>query len=154
MGRPLVIAHRGASGLAPENTFSAVATAIELGADMVEVDVQLSRDGHPVIFHDFTAARTVSIPAGSPVITKSTRITDLTLEEIRSLDVGAWFSLAFAGLRVPTLSEVLAQCAGRIELNLEIKLDPRAQARGGNRRELAVAQLDRALRECSAKGSS
>jgi glycerophosphoryl diester phosphodiesterase len=152
MRHPLVIAHRGASGLAPENTSAAVATAIELGADMVEVDVQLSRDGQPVIFHDFTVARTVVRPAGSPALKKTTRLTDLTLEEIRSLDVGSWFDRAFAGQRVPILAEVLAQCAGRIELNLEIKLDLRAQTEGAARRETVVAELERALREYSAEG--
>lgn len=153
MSRPLVIAHRGASGFAPENTAAAVATAIELGADMVEVDVQLSRDGHPVIFHDFTVARTVWRPAGSPARKKSARLTDLTLEEIRSLDVGSWFDQAFAGQRVPMLAEVLAQCAGRIALNLEIKLDPREQAQDAARREAVVAELERALRDCPAVGS-
>ncbi|MEW6543048.1 MAG: glycerophosphodiester phosphodiesterase family protein [Nitrospirota bacterium] len=142
-GFPLVIAHRGASGLAPENTALAVARAIALGADMVEVDVRLTRDGHPVILHDPVIGRTVRWPTGSagarPV---RRRIANLTLAHIRRMDAGSWWSHACAGLPVPTLDDVLDQCAGRIAVNLDVKggRDMRAAAR----RRL-VAHLERAL---------
>lgn len=111
-GRPRVIAHRGFSGRAPENTLAAVRRAIEVGADMVEVDVLLSRDGRVVVLHDDTLDRTTDGrgPAAA-----------LDLEAIRALDAGSWFSKEFAGEIVPTLEEVLDLVRGRILLNVEIK---------------------------------
>ncbi len=134
--RPLVIAHRGASGIAPENTLLAVATAITLGADMAEVDLQLSRDGHLVLFHDPALGRTTHV-AGPHCLAGSrrrpaVRLADLTLEEIKTLDAGSWFAPAFAGLAIPTLIELLEHCAGRLGLNLELKVSgtgPSTQAR-------------------------
>lgn len=142
--RPLVIAHRGASGLAPENTSLAVATAIALGADMVEVDAQLSRDDHLIIFHDRTLSRTARFSTRvSRKTPRSTSIGALTLDEIRTLDAGSWRGRAFAGLGVPTLPDILAQCIGRIALNLEIKL---RASHASDERHVIVAQLVEALR--------
>lgn len=141
---PLVIAHRGASGAAPENTDLAVATAIDLGADMVEVDVQLSRDGQPVIFHDLHLARTACSSQHSGRTLKSLRISDLSLKEIKQLDVGSWKDRKFAGLCIPTLAEILVLCEGRISLNVEIKLPSSAQEGGCMEREL-LRQLSDAL---------
>jgi glycerophosphoryl diester phosphodiesterase len=107
---PKVIAHRGASGTAPENTMPAFRRAEELGADMIELDVQLTRDGHPVVIHDRTLDRTTS---GRGAVRRR------TLEEIVALDAGAWFGRAFAGARVPTLEQVLG--ALRIPVNVELK---------------------------------
>ena len=133
---PLVIAHRGASGAAPENTGLAITTAIDLGAHMVEVDVQLSRDGHPVIFHDLNLARTVCSSQHSRRALKSLRISDLTLKEIKQFDVGSWKHRKFAGLSIPTLAEILLLCEGRISLNLELKVPPSAEEEGRMGREL------------------
>src|SRR5689334_8396777 len=94
-----VIAHRGASGTAPENTLPAFRRAEELGADMVELDVQLTRDGHPVVIHDRTLDRTTS---GHGAVRRR------SLDEISTLDAGAWFGRSFAGTRVPRLEEVLS----------------------------------------------
>jgi glycerophosphoryl diester phosphodiesterase len=105
-----VIAHRGASGTAPENTLPAFRRAEELGADMIELDVQLTRDGHPVVIHDRTLDRTTS---GRGAVRRR------TLEEISGLDAGAWFGRAFADTRVPTLDQVFAAVA--IPLNVELK---------------------------------
>lgn len=80
--RPLVIAHRGASGFAPENTLAAFKLALALGAEGVELDVQLSADGHPVVIHDARVNRTTN-GAGA--------VSGLTLEELQSLDAGSWF---------------------------------------------------------------
>jgi glycerophosphoryl diester phosphodiesterase len=105
-----VIAHRGASGTAPENTLPAFRRAEELGADMIELDVQLTRDGHPVVIHDWTLDRTTS---GRGAVRRR------TLEEIAALDAGAWFGRAFAGTRVPRLDQALS--AVGIRINVELK---------------------------------
>ena len=105
-----VIAHRGASGTAPENTLPAFRRAEELGADMIELDVQLTRDGHPVVIHDRTLDRTTS---GRGAVRRR------TLKEISGLDAGAWFGRAFADTRVPTLDQVFATVA--IPINVELK---------------------------------
>lgn len=115
----LNIAHRGASGYAPENTRAAFDRAVEMGADMIETDVQLTRDGAPVLFHDIRVDRTSD--GRGPVA-------DHTLAELRALDLGAWFSSgAFAGERVLTLAEFLTDVLPRIPAAIEIK-DPRAAA--------------------------
>ena len=135
---PLVIAHRGASGDAPENTLPAVAEAIRVGADMVEVDVRLSGDGQAVIFHDETIGRTTRVPARpARRLGPKTRLSELTLQEIRRLDAGGWFDRRFARTRVPTLDEVVSACAGRIGLNLELKPDRRST--GPSRARLVAA---------------
>jgi glycerophosphoryl diester phosphodiesterase len=119
---PLVIAHRGASGIVPENTCLALSTAMDLGADMVEVDVQLSRDGYPVIFHDWHLARARGSAQYSRKALKSLQVGDLRLRELKQLDVGSWKHRKFAGLPIPTLTEVLSLCGGKIALNLELKI--------------------------------
>ncbi len=141
---PLVIAHRGASGLAPENTTLAVAAAIALGADMVEVDVRPTRDGRLVIFHDRATGRTARFqPRTYGKGRRGAKIADLTIEQLKRLDAGSWKGPAFAGLAVPTLSEILAQCAGRIALNLELKVD---RTLTPTERERFVAGLGQTLR--------
>lgn len=100
--RPRVIAHRGASRERPENTLAAFARAVEQGADMVEIDLHRTRDGHVVVAHD-------ERPAGLP-----RDIADATLAEVRALDLGG-------GERVPTLPEVLDAFGALVPFNLEIK---------------------------------
>lgn len=109
-----VIAHRGASKEAPENTLSSLKRAIEIGADYLEIDVHLSKDGVPVVIHDAFLGRTTN---GRPDV----RITDLTLAEIKALDAGALFDPRFAGERIPTLEEVLNLDRGPTGLMIEIK---------------------------------
>jgi len=106
------IAHRGASGRAPENTRAAFASALDIGVDAIELDCQLTADGVPVVIHDETLERTTS--GIGPVGVKR-------WEEIAALDAGAWRAAAFAGERVPRLADVLTQLAGRVVLNVEIK---------------------------------
>jgi len=106
----LVIAHRGASGTCPENTLAAFRRAEQLGAGMIELDVQLTRDGRVVVMHDWTLERTTD---------GSGAVRDWTLAELRARDAGAWFAPAFRGERVPTLAEVLA--AVRLPVNVELK---------------------------------
>jgi glycerophosphoryl diester phosphodiesterase len=94
----LVIAHRGASGHAPENTLAAFRKAVAQGATFIETDLQLTRDAHFVAIHDATVNRT-SNGTGA--------VHDLTLAQIRQLDAGAWFGSEFVGERIPTLEEIL-----------------------------------------------
>jgi glycerophosphoryl diester phosphodiesterase len=94
----LAIAHRGASGYAPENTFAAFRRAIAMGAGFIETDLQLSRDARFVAIHDATVNRTTNGHGA---------VHDLTLAELRRLDAGSWFSSEFAGERIPTLEEIL-----------------------------------------------
>ena len=94
----LVIAHRGASGHAPENTLAAFRQAVALGATFIETDLQLTRDARFVAIHDDTVNRTTNGQG---------TVHDLTLAEVRKLDAGSWFGSEFAGERVPTLEEIL-----------------------------------------------
>lgn len=113
-----VIAHRGASGYAPENTRAAFDLAIEMGADAIETDVQVTRDGVLVLIHDDRVDRTTN--GTGPVA-------DYTLAELQDLDAGGWFDPAFAGQGVLTLAEFFAEYGTRIPFCLEIK-DPLATA--------------------------
>ena len=106
------IAHRGASGKFPENTRLALKKALAAGADMIEVDCQLTRDGHVVIFHDEKLRRTAGARGA---------LRDRTLAELKRLDVGKWRGKAFAGERVLTLEEALDAIAGGADLCLEFK---------------------------------
>jgi glycerophosphoryl diester phosphodiesterase len=108
----LGLAHRGASGRAPENTHAAFAAALDLGAAAIELDCQLSADGELVVIHDETLERTTN--GRGPV-------GDRTAAELAVLDAGAWFAPEFRGERIPRLADVLAQLRGRATLNVEIK---------------------------------
>lgn len=107
----VVVAHRGASGYAPENTIASFDRAVSMGADMVELDVHPTRDDHLVVMHDETVDRTTGAHG---------RISSMSLEEIRGLNAAAEFP---GGLheRVPTLSEVLERYADRTTLTIEVK---------------------------------
>src|SRR5258705_3100712 len=94
----LAIAHRGASGYAPENTFAAFRRAVAMGAGFIETDLQLSRDARLVAIHDATVNRTTNGQGA---------VHDLTLAELRRLDAGSWFGSEFAGERIPTIEEIL-----------------------------------------------
>jgi glycerophosphoryl diester phosphodiesterase len=110
--RVVNIAHRGASARYPENTLAAFRAAIEVGADMCELDVMLTRDGGAVVIHDETLERTTNGQG---------RVADATLAEIKRLEVSGEFGARFAGERVPTLDEVFALTHGRCALNIELK---------------------------------
>ncbi|HET7029463.1 MAG TPA: glycerophosphodiester phosphodiesterase family protein [Candidatus Limnocylindrales bacterium] len=96
--RPLIIAHRGHSIEVPENTLEAYRRAVELGVEMIECDVNRTRDGELVMIHDWTLDRTTN---------GSGRVEELTLAEVRALDAGSRFDPSFAGIRVPTTAEAL-----------------------------------------------
>lgn len=108
----MVIAHRGYSGEAPENTLAAFKKAIEAGCDMLEFDIHFSKDRQIVVIHDETLERTVNAQG---------RVSDHTLADLKKFDAGFWFSPDFKGERIPTLQEVLNLAKGKILVNIEIK---------------------------------
>lgn len=111
--RPAVIAHRGHSAVAPENTLAAVAAARDAGADWIEVDVRFTADGVPVVIHDRTVDRTT---AGEGTVA------DLPASSVTGLDAGSWFGPGFAGEPVPTFAALCADLAahgGRLLLELK-----------------------------------
>jgi glycerophosphoryl diester phosphodiesterase len=108
----LVIAHRGASSYAPENTMAAFDLALQLGVSHLELDVHTTGDGHVVVVHDETLERTTngSGPVGSS-----------TLAALTALDAGSWFDPRFADARIPTLGDVLDRYRARAHLHVELK---------------------------------
>ena len=108
----LIVAHRGGGGLAPENTLASIKKSINTGADMIEVDVHLTKDNEVVIFHDETVNRTTNGEG---------KVHEMTLAELKELDAGSWFDGAYAGETVPTLDEVLKLIDGQVQCLIEIK---------------------------------
>ena len=113
-GVPLIMAHRGYSAAAPENTLPAFEKAIEEGFTAAELDVQMTKDGVIVVLHDSSLARTAGVDK---------KIWDVTYDEIKDLDNGSFFSKEYAGTVIPTLDEVIKLCRGdeKLFLNIEIK---------------------------------
>jgi glycerophosphoryl diester phosphodiesterase len=109
------IAHRGASGEYPENTRLAFVKAIEARADIIELDCQMTRDGHIVIFHDESLMRTAGVRG---------TVKNRTLEQLKRLDVGQWKNRFHRGERILTLEEALETIGGKADLCLEIKSYP------------------------------
>ena len=114
MPLPAVIAHRGFSGIAPENTLPALQLAIDSGADMVEFDVRVTKDHQLVVIHDATVERTTN---GTGAVSQ------YTSQELQTLDAGTWFGQAFSGTPVPSFKQVLQLCNGSVYMNIEIKTD-------------------------------
>ncbi len=107
-----ITAHRGSSGTAPENTASAINQAILHGAGFAEIDVQLSKDGVIVLYHDRTL---IKLGNANPV-------TELSYQDIQRADAGSWFSADYTGERIPTLPEIIELARDQIKLNIELKL--------------------------------
>lgn len=114
--RPKVYAHRGFSSVAPENTIAAFNKALEIGVSGIELDVQLSKDGIPMVFHDEKLDRTTN---------NQGFLASFTCAELKKLDAGSWFSKTYAGEKIPTLEEVLQLLSKKphtaVELNIELK---------------------------------
>ncbi len=110
-----IIAHRGASAEAPENTLAAFRRALDLGAGMIELDVHLTRDGVPVVIHDAWLSRTTDGEG---------RVAQTSFAALRRHSAGAWLDRRFASERVPRLEEVFDLVRGRAEINVEIKAEP------------------------------
>jgi glycerophosphoryl diester phosphodiesterase len=106
-------AHRGASGRAPENTLAAFRLAMEMGAEMCELDVQQTADDRLVVMHDDTLERTTNGKGN---------VWEMTLAELQRYDAGSWFAARFAGEKLPALEEVVALVRGKMQLNIEAKM--------------------------------
>ena len=129
--RTLIIAHRGARDVAPENTLAAFRAALEADADGIELDVSRCLSGEIVVLHDDRLDRTTN---GSGPLAAT------PFYALRELDAGAWFAPQFAGERVPLLSEVFDLVGGKLRINIEVK----GMERRGDGIEAEVAELVRA----------
>jgi glycerophosphoryl diester phosphodiesterase len=110
--KPMIIAHRGYSAKYPENTLSAFRAALDAGAQMIELDVTLTRDRNVVVIHDDTLDRTTNGKGA---------VNGYSLTELKGLDTGSWFDPKFAAERIPSLEEVLEKICCRAFINVEIK---------------------------------
>ncbi|MEI4770619.1 glycerophosphodiester phosphodiesterase family protein [Psychrobacillus sp. FJAT-51614] len=106
------VAHRGATGYAPENTIAAFDLAVDMKADYIEIDVQRSKDGELVLIHDTTVDRTTD---------GTGKVGELTFEQLRSLDAGSWKGEQFAGESISTFEEILDRYHGKIGILIELK---------------------------------
>lgn len=171
-GKKVNIAHRGASAYAPEHTLEAYRLALEQGADFVEQDLAVTKDGVLVSIHDLTLERTTNVeevfpdrysrdlpksvgaapppvagaggasPSGAP---KRWLVNDFTLGEIRRLDAGSWFDRKFAGARIPTFEEAIEAVRGKAGIYPELK-DPAFYRERGIRPDVLIAGVLKKLR--------
>jgi glycerophosphoryl diester phosphodiesterase len=150
-----IIAHRGASAEAPENTLAAFRRALELGVGMIELDVQLTADRVPVVIHDASLSRTTDGEG---------KVSSLRLADLGAISAGAWYHERYRSERIPTLAEVCQLVAGRAEINAEIKGSEgiAETARAAVQVSLQTGRLDstlfssfdpEALRSCRAESS-
>lgn len=151
--KKLNVAHRGASAYAPEHTLTAYRLAIEQGADFVEQDLAVTKDGVLICLHDASLERTTDVEARFP--SRATEQTvdgvrrrvwlanDFTLAEIKTLDAGGWFDARFSGERVPTFDEAVALIKGRAGLFPELKTPEVYEGRAVDFVALVGAALDR-----------
>jgi glycerophosphoryl diester phosphodiesterase len=107
-----IIGHKGAAGYAPENTLASLQVALDLGVDMIEIDVHMTKDEEVVVFHDEDISRTTN---------GTGKIHELTLAEVKELDAGSWFDAKFAGEQVPTLREAINLVHGKADILIDIK---------------------------------
>ena len=110
---PEIIAHRGAKSLAPENTISAFAAAIDMGVDYIELDVRKSLDDSLMVMHDATVNRTTNFSGG---------LNTFTYAQLKNMDAGSYFSNDFTGEEIPTLYEVLHFARGKTKICIELKI--------------------------------
>ena len=130
-----VIAHRGASAYYPENTIPSFEAAMAMGADMVELDVQLTADKEVVVFHDEKLSRCTNGKG---------RIADHTLASLKKLDAGNWFERKFRNERIPTLADVLDVCKNRMAVNIEIKTEAVSRMISGGIEERCMQIVEQA----------
>jgi len=164
--KPWVVAHRGASAYAPENTLPAFQLAVEQGATFVEYDLQPTKDGVLVALHDETLERTTNVeelfpdrfrevpvpvsaagapaapaPQGTRPTTRRWYLRDFTFEEIQQLDAGAWFDPKFAGTRIPSHVQIIEAMRGRCGLFIELKSPEKYEAQGFDVEGTVLAEL-------------
>ncbi len=142
-----LVAHRGASAYTPEHTLEAYRLALQQGADYVEQDLQITKDGVLVCLHDVTLERTTNVEEVFPNRFKLENngkhwnVADFTLAEIKRLDAGSWFDAKFAGARVPTWQEAIDLVRGKAGLYPETKEPEYYGSRGFDMEKLVLAQL-------------
>jgi glycerophosphoryl diester phosphodiesterase len=149
--KKLLIAHRGASAYAPEHTLAAYRLAIQQGADYVEQDLAVTKDGVLICLHDESLERTTNVeeifPERATVNAATGRRTwlaiDFTLAEIKQLDAGGWFGAAFAGERVPTWDEAVTAVGTAAGLYPELKTPALYRSRGVDQTALFIQSLER-----------
>lgn len=124
-----VIAHRGASKVTPENTMSAFRKAYDFGADMIETDVQLTKDRVPVLFHDEKLHKHTN---GRGILS------NFTFQELKKLDAGSWFSVDYQHEQIPKLEDLLLWAKDKILLNIEIKPEAVTENVNGGVEELVI----------------
>jgi glycerophosphoryl diester phosphodiesterase len=145
--RKILVAHRGASGYAPEHTLEAYRLGIEQKADFIEQDLQITKDGVLVCLHDITLERTTDVeqifPDRATVENgaKHWYVADFTLAEIKRLDAGSWFNEKFKGARVPTFTEAIQTVRGKAGLYPETKEPEVYGKRGFEMEKLLLAEL-------------
>ncbi|HKQ72295.1 MAG TPA: glycerophosphodiester phosphodiesterase family protein [Blastocatellia bacterium] len=154
-GKKVLVAHRGASAYAPEHTIEAYRLAIEQGADFVEQDLQITKDGVLICLHDLTLERTTNVeeifpgryrvdvsddqPTGSKP-EKHWYVSDFTVSEIKQLDAGSWFNAKFTGVKVPTFQEAIDLVRGKAGLYPETKA-PEVYGKRGFEMEKLVIEI-------------
>lgn len=146
--RKILVAHRGASAYAPEHTLAAYRLALEQGADYVEQDLQVSKDGVLVCLHDLTLERTTDVEEVFPdrassnaAGRKTWNVSDFTVQELKRLDAGSWFGATFTGERIPTFQEAIDLVRGKAGLYPETKGPEVYGSRGFDMEALVLAQL-------------
>lgn len=146
-----LVAHRGASAYAPEHTLAAYSLALQQGADFVEQDLAVSKDGVLVCLHDLTLERTTNVEEvfpdrfavsdkGAGPLVRRWLVNDFTVAEIKQLDAGSWFDKSFAGARVPTFQEAIDLVRGKAGLYPELK-DPEFYRKRGVSPEKLLADV-------------
>lgn len=148
-----LIAHRGASGYAPEHTLEAYRLAVEQGAHYVEQDLQMCRDGTLICLHDLSLERTSNVQELFPDRCREVRMGEVTVkhwfagefgvEEIKQLDAGSWFDERFAGARIPTWQEAIEEIRGKAGLFPEIKHPEIYRQHGFDMERAVVEELQR-----------
>ncbi|MFN0121758.1 MAG: glycerophosphodiester phosphodiesterase family protein [Blastocatellia bacterium] len=155
-----LVAHRGASGYAPEHTLAAYRLALAQGADYVEQDLQISKDGVLVCLHDLTLERTTNVAEVFPDRfklengEKHWHVADFTLAEIRRLDAGSWFDKKYKGQKVPTFQEAIDLVRGKAGIFPETKGPEVYGSRGLDMERLVLAALQKNKLDDSAKNKS
>ena len=147
------VAHRGASAYAPEHTLAAYKLAIEMGADYVEQDLAVTKDGVLICLHDAALERTTNVEDVFPNRVSTAKIegnerrawvaNDFTLAEIKTLDAGSWFNPKFKGEKIPTFDEAIALIRGKAGIFPELKVPELYAGRNINFEQLVADALDR-----------
>ncbi len=149
--RKILVAHRGASAYAPEHTLASYQLALQQGADFVEQDLQITRDGALVCLHDLTLERTTNVKEVFPkgfreelvngTLTRFWYVSDFTLRDVKQLDAGSWFDVRFKGARVPTFQEAIDLVRGKAGIYPETKAPEVYTQRGYDMERLVLDVL-------------